>query len=54
MEEELVLEQCNFGIFLIEECHKTHFTSKVGLKGLNEFDEELTQVFIGGQEWVSV
>ena len=44
MEEGLVLEQCNFGIFLKEECHKTHFTSKVGLKGLNEVDEELRQV----------
>ena len=44
MEEGSVLEQCNFGVFLKEECHKTHFTSKVGLKGLNEVDAELRQV----------
>ena len=44
MEDGVVLEKCNFGTFLKEECHKDHFTSKVGLKGLNEVDEELRQI----------
>ena len=33
------MEKCDFGIFLNEECNKTYFTSKFGLRELIEIGD---------------
>eukprot|EP00795_Rhopilema_esculentum_P017220 gene17220-8772_t len=37
---------CDFGKYLKEPCHKTHFTTKIGLKDFNDYDDDLKEIYL--------